>query len=103
MPHPLSVKKGFIKGETLRLLRTTSVKETVELRKLELLICLLERGYPRELAGNILAEVKFSSPNEAVQNKAKTFRNVMPFITTNNPATPYLAKKSSYETLEPHN
>ena len=33
--HPLSVKKGFIKGETLRLLRTNSVKETFELQKLE--------------------------------------------------------------------
>ena len=29
--HPLSVKKGFIKGETLRLLRTNSVKEIFEL------------------------------------------------------------------------
>ena len=32
--HPLSVKKGFIKGEALRLLRTNSVKEIFELRKL---------------------------------------------------------------------
>ena len=29
--YPLSVKKGFIKGETLRLLRTNSVKETFKL------------------------------------------------------------------------
>ena len=56
--HPLSVKKGFIKGETLRLLRTNSVKETFELRKLEFLARLLERGYPRELAENILAETR---------------------------------------------
>ena len=48
--HPLSVKKGFIKGETLRLLRTNSVKETFQLRKLEFLTRLLKRGYPRELA-----------------------------------------------------
>ena len=40
---------GHIKGETLRLLRTNSVKETFELRKLEFLARLLERGYPREL------------------------------------------------------
>lgn len=86
--HPLSVKKGFIKGETLRLLRTNLAKETFELRKLEFLTRLLERGYPRELAENILAEVKFSSRNEALQNKTKTSRNVLPFITTFNPATP---------------
>ena len=90
--HPLSVKKGFIKGETLRLLRTNSVKETFELRKLEFLTRLLERGYPRELAENILAEVKFSSRNEALQNKTKTSRNVLPFITTFNPATPNLKR-----------
>ena len=90
--HPLSVKKGFTKGETSRLLRTHSVKEIFELRKLEFLTYLLERGYPRELAENILAEVKFSSRNEALQNKTKTSRNVLPFITTFNPATPNLKK-----------
>ena len=90
--HPPSVKKGFIKGETLRLLRTNSVKETFELWKLEFLARLLERGYPRELAENILAKVKFSSQNEAVQNKTKTSRNVLPFITTFNPATPNLKR-----------
>ena len=88
--HSLSVKNGFIKGETLRLLRTNSVKETFELGKLEFLARLLERGYPRELAENILAEVKFSSRNEALQNKIKTSINVLPFITTCNPATPNL-------------
>ena len=90
--HPLSVKKGFVKGEALRLLRTNSVKKTFELRKLEFLTRLLARGYPRELAENILAEVKFSSRNEALQNKTKTSRNVLPFITTFNPATPNLKK-----------
>ena len=59
--HPLSVKKGFNKGETLRLLRKNSVKEIFEVGKLEFLTRLLEQGYPRELAENILAEVKFSS------------------------------------------
>ena len=88
--HPLSVKKGFVKGEALRLLRTNSVKKTFELRKLEFLTRLLARGCPRELAENILAEVKFSSRNEALQNKTKTSRNVLPFITTFNPATPNL-------------
>ena len=90
--HPLSVKKGFIKGETLRLLRTNSVKDILELRKLEFLTRLLERGYPREIAENILAEVQFSSRNGALQNKTKTSRNVLPFITTFNPATPNLKK-----------
>ena len=41
--HLLSVKKGFIKRETLRLLRTNLANETFELRKLEFLTRLLER------------------------------------------------------------
>ena len=57
--HPLSVERGFIKGETLRLLRTNPVDEIFEFRKLEFLTRLLERGYPRELAENISVEVKF--------------------------------------------
>ena len=76
----------------MRLLRTNSVKETFELRKLEFLARLLERGYPRELAENIPAEVKFSSRNEALQNKTKTAINVLPSNTTFNPATPNLKK-----------
>ena len=38
---------AHIKGETLRLLETNSFRETFELRKLEFLTRLLERGYPR--------------------------------------------------------
>ena len=33
--HPLNVEKGFVKGEALRLLRTNSVKESFELKKLQ--------------------------------------------------------------------
>ena len=56
--HPLSVKKGFIQGETLHLLRTNLLKETFELRKLEFLARLLEQGYNRELVKNILVDYK---------------------------------------------
>ena len=74
----------------MRLLRTNSVKETFELRKLEFLTRLLERGNPRELAANILAEV--NSHHETRLYKTKTSRNVLPFVTTLNPATPNLRK-----------
>ena len=74
-------------------MRTNSVKETFELgRKLEFLTRLLERAYPGELAENILAEVKFSSRNLALQNKTKTSRDVLPLSATFNPATPNLKK-----------
>ena len=86
------LRRVLLKEKLLRLLRTNSVKEIFELRKLEFLTRLLERGYPREFAENILAKVKFSSRDEALQNKTKTSRNVLPFITTFNPATPNLKK-----------
>ena len=54
--HQLSVKTIFIKGETLRLLRTNSNVEKFESSKR-----LLERGYPRKLVNKIQAEVDFSS------------------------------------------
>ena len=67
----LSVLRRVLLKEKL-LLRTNSVKENFELRKLEFLTRLLERGYPRELAEKILTEVKFSSQNESLQNKTRT-------------------------------
>ena len=61
----------------MRLLRTNSVKETFELRKLEFLTRLLERGNPRELAANILAEV--NSHHETRLYKTKTSRKCFAF------------------------
>ena len=90
--HPLSVKKGFVKGEALRLLRTNSVKESFELKKLQFLTRLLERGYPKSSAEDILTEIKFSMRNTALQNKPKRSKKIIPFVTTFNPATPNLKK-----------
>ncbi|XP_068711498.1 uncharacterized protein [Montipora foliosa] len=91
--HPLSVKKGFVKGEALRLLRTNSVnKESFELKKLQFLTRLLERGYPKSFAEDILTEIKFSMRNTPLQNKPKTSKKIIPFVTTFNPATPNLKK-----------
>ena len=101
--------KGFVKGEALRLLRTNSVKESFELKKLQFLTRLLERGYPKSFAEDILTEIKFSQipksfaedmlteikfsmRNTALQNKPKTSKKIIPFVTTFNPATPNLKK-----------
>ena len=56
--HPLSVKKGFVKGEALRLLRTNSVKESFELKNIQFLTRLLERGYPKSFAEGYLSRIK---------------------------------------------
>ena len=85
--HPLSVKKGFIKGETLRLLRINSVKESFELRKLEFLTRLLERGYPIELAENIFDRSKILITKRGSTEQNKSIWKGFAFITTFNPAT----------------
>ena len=76
----------------MRLLRTNSVKESFELKKLQFLTRLLERGYPKGFAEDILTEIKFSMRNTALQNKPKTSKKIIPFVTTFNPATPNLKK-----------
>ena len=88
--HPLSVKKGFIKGETLRLLRMNPIKEKFESSKRDFKFRLLERGYPQKLVNNIQAEVDFSSRNNALKYKPKTSKNILPFVTTFNPGVPKL-------------
>ena len=89
--HPLSVKKGFVKGEALRLLRI-NFKKFFEFKKLQFLTRLLERGYPKSFAEDILAEIKFSMRNTALQNKPKTSKKIIPFVTTFNSPTPSLKK-----------
>ena len=51
---------------------------------------LLERGYPRELVDKTLAKVAFLSRNEALKGKTNTSKNILPFVTTFNPAVPKL-------------
>ena len=88
--HLLCVKKGFIKGETIRLLRMNSIKEKFESGKRDFKFRLLERGYPQKLVNNIQAEVDFSSRNNALKYKPKTSKNILPFVTTYNPGVPKL-------------
>ena len=85
--HPSSVKKGFIKGEALRLLRNNSVEESFENDKLNFANRLHDRGYPKEFVTNILSEVKFTERNNALNKQRKTSkRKLLPFVTTYNPA-----------------
>ena len=60
-------KKGFIKREALRLLRTNSVREDFEQSKRD-----LKRGYPLTLVQEILTDVKFTDRNEALRSKTNT-------------------------------
>jgi len=90
--HPFNVKKGFIKGETLRLLRTNSDRESFEARKRDFQSRLFERGYPKDLVTDILSSVQFSSRQSSLENKPRTSKSILPFVTTYNPATPNLKR-----------
>ena len=88
--HPPGIRKGFIKGEALRLLRTNSSKakfdEHIALFKQRL----QHRGYPYNLLNRILSEVNFSQRMSALQNKQKTCKGILPFVTEYHPSMPDL-------------
>ena len=69
--HPPGVKRGFIKGEAIILLRTNSSKTTFEeclanyKRRLE------ARGYPKTYIERSLSEVTFDSRQSALNSKNK--------------------------------
>ena len=57
--HPPGVRKGFIKGEALRLLRTNSSKDSFEENIRAFRSRLHVRGYPDNLVNRVLSEVKY--------------------------------------------
>lgn len=87
--HPFSVKKGFVKGQALRILRNNSVPEAFENDKHSFAERLHNRGYPKEFVSKILSEVKFTGRQGALRKQNKTSqRKLLPFVTTYNPAVP---------------
>ena len=78
---PPGVRKGFIKGEALRLLRTNSSIVTFKENITQFKRGLRDRGYPENLLENTLPEIKFSERISALQNKQKTDKRILPFIT----------------------
>ena len=88
--HPPGVRKGFIKGEALRLLRTNSSKTTFEENITLFKQRLRCRGYPDNLIDKTLSEVNFSERMSALQNKQKTRKNILPFVTEYRPSVPNL-------------
>ena len=69
--HPPGVKKGFVKGKALRLLRTNSSKTTFEENIKKLISLLLARGYPMNLIEKKLSYVKFTERSSVLRQKKK--------------------------------
>ena len=75
--NPPGVKKGFIKGEALRLLRTNSSKETFEENINKFKQNLRLRGYPNNFIEKVLSEVKFSDRKSAFKEKTKARKEIL--------------------------
>ena len=88
--HQYGVKRGFIKGEALRLLRTNSSKTLFEENIKKFKSRLLERGYPEDFIRRTLSEVTFEDRNPALQQKQKEQKKILPFVTKYHPAVPNL-------------
>ena len=69
--HPPGVKKGFIKGEALRLLRTNSSQITFERNIRNFQNRLLERGYPAAIFRKHLSEICRQENSPTTENQIR--------------------------------
>ena len=88
--HPLGVKRGFIKGEALRLLTTNSSETMFEDNLSKFKSRLIKRGYPKKLMRRTLSDVNFATRQWALLQKNKTRKRVLPFVTTYQPSVRHL-------------
>ncbi|MCV6575210.1 MAG: hypothetical protein OIF58_05695, partial [Cohaesibacter sp.] len=88
--RPAGVKKGFVKGEALRLLRTNSSKFTFEENIENFKTRLISRGYPEQMVEKILSEVKYEERKEALKQKTGTYKKLLPFFKQFQPSLPNL-------------
>lgn len=88
--HPVGVKKGLIKGEALRLLRTNSSEKSFYENISNFKTRLRARGYSHNLIEKIISEVKFTERTSALQQTDKVHKKILPFVTRYHPALPNL-------------
>ena len=83
--HPPGVKRGFIKGEAIRLLRTNSSKTTFEECLANFKRRLEARRYPKKYIVSSFSEVTFDLRQSALEikpQKHNTAERLLPFVTT---------------------
>ena len=84
--HPPGVKRGFIKGEAIRLLRTNSSEKNFQEAMCNFKTRLEARGYPKSLIEKTVSEVSFAERQSALKKQTKqTKGKIMPFVTTYHP------------------
>ena len=79
---------GYIKGQASRLLRTKSSKTTFEENITLFKQRLRYSGQLDNLIDKALSEVNFSERMSALQNKQKTRKSILPFVTEYRPSVP---------------
>ena len=89
--HPPGVKKGFIRGETLRLLRTNSSVVTFNNNMQSFKTHLKNKGYPNKFSEKFLSEVNVTDRERSLENKDNcTKKKILPFVTQYLQALPNL-------------
>ena len=84
--HPPGVKRGFVKGEAIRLLRINSSKMTFDESLANFKQRLEARGYPKQDIERSLSEVNFDQKQSVLKQKQKRKERLLPFVTTYHPA-----------------
>ena len=87
---PTGCQERLHKGEALRLLRTNSSRITFEEYIKKFKTNLIEGGYPEKLTLETLSEVKFESRKEALTQRQKQNKRILPFVTQYHPSVPNL-------------
>ena len=87
-PATLSIRKRVLSKEKHDVFyEPTQVRRVYKYKRdFEQRLC--NRGYPTTLVHKILTEVQFSDRTEALRNKTKKAKEILPFVTTYNPAIP---------------
>ena len=87
---PIQYEKWFYQRRSITSFNNNSVKDNFykHKRDFEFEQRLSNRSYPTALVHKILTEVQFSDRTEALPNKTKKAKEIWPFATTDNPATP---------------
>ena len=96
LPTPFFIpggRKGFIKGEAVRLPRTNSSQITFERNIRNFQNRLIERGHSAAILRKYLSEVKFADRKTALQQRNKSARKkLLPFVTQYHLALPSLKR-----------
>ena len=80
--HPHKVKKSFMKGEGLRLLRRRLSKKTLKDSK----YAFNQEAIPSNLTDETLSEIKFSDRKTALKENTRVRKNLLLFVTQYNPS-----------------